>query len=327
MQMKLFFTAIVLALVAAVQAADASTRCESQFRPVEVVEIRDTDFGQLKVDYVKALVRMGLSETAYVTKWSLTAQGKQTAKGRFADRGEFVVTGIPSNKLDAWMNRVGKDTVGLVINGHPADGPSTASLRVGKYYFEFHDIRARVEETQLDSFRNDSLMEITIPIPASEQKAILNFIKARQRDQIIAKHSRGAGVKKGEPIRPDFDSRKFTLAEESCAGACTSWFDRRWLEHYDAPEALLKILERFDLQATFVAKQMVWGHVRLPGPLGITIFDIDSSPELQSAFREKNEWHSVRGIPAYGYIPDPKSGLTGTVKSKRLTLDEWLRQN
>lgn len=326
MQVRLFFAAIVLALAAAFQAAEAATRCDAQFRAVEPVEIRDTDFRELKVEYVNALVRLGLSNTAYVTKWALTPQGKQTAKGRFADRGEFVVAGIPSSKLDAWMNRVGKDTVGLVISGHPADNPGTASLRVGKFYFEFNDVRRRSDEFRPDSFSNDALTEITLPIPAAEQKAILDFIKARQRDQIIAKHSRGAGVKKGEPIRPEFDSRKFTLAEESCAGACTSWFDRRWLEHYDAPEALLRLAERFDLQATFVAKQMVWGHVRLPGPLGLTIFDIDNAPELQAAFREKNEWHSVRGIPAYGYIPDPKSGQTGTIKSKRLTLDEWLRQ-
>ncbi len=70
---------------------------------------------------------------------------------------------------------------------------------------------------------------------------------------------------------------------------------------------------------------MVWGHVRLPGPIGVTIFDIDHSPGLLEASREKNEWHTVRGIPAYGYIPDPKSGLSGTIKSKRLALEDWLK--
>jgi hypothetical protein len=54
---------------------------------------------------------------------------------------------------------------------------------------------------------------LTLPITVAEQKAILDFIKAGQHREIVAKHSRGAGVKEGEPIAPDFDSSKFTLAE------------------------------------------------------------------------------------------------------------------
>jgi hypothetical protein len=71
------------------------------------------------------------------------------------------------------------------------------------------------------------LTELTLPITVAEQSAILDLIKTRQRHEVIAKHSRGAGVKKGETIAPDFDSNKFTLAEESCAVACTVCFDRR----------------------------------------------------------------------------------------------------
>jgi len=331
MKLKFFLAILVLTIVAAMDAAHSATRCEQQFKTVLVEAepvFTDVDLRQVKIGYANALVNMGLEKTSYVTRWALTPAGKQTALGRFPAKGEFVVTGLPAVKFNTWMNQVGKNTVGLVLNGHPSDGPGTASLRIGKNYFSFRDVQdANDGRFQPDRFESDSLTELTLPITVAEQKAILDFIKARQHREIVAKHSRGAGVKAGEPIAPDFDSSKFTLAEESCAGACTSWFDRRWLEHYDAPAALLRLVERFDLKATFVAKQMVWGHVRLPGPIGITIFGLEQSPELMASFREKNEWHTIRGIPAFGYIPDPKSGLTGTVKSKRMTLKEWLEAN
>lgn len=330
MRVKFFLAILVLTIVAALDAQSA-TRCEQQFKAVAeeaAPTFADVDFHQVKLDYTKALVRMGLEDTAYVTRWALTPAGRQSALGRFAAKGEFVVTGIPTAKFNTWMNQVGKDTVGLVLDDHPSNSPGTASLRIGKHYFSFRDIRDLNDgRFQPGRFESSALTELTLPITVAEQKAILDFIKTRQRHEVIAKHSRGAGVKQGEPIAPEFDSSKFTLAEESCAAACTSWFDRRWLEHYDTPAALLRLVERFDLKATFVAKQMVWGHVRLPGPIGITIFGLDRAPELMASFREKNEWHTIRGIPAYGYIPDPKSGLTGTVKSKRLTLSEWLEAN
>lgn len=331
MRLRFFLAILVLTIVALMDAADSATRCEQQFKVIAAEAepvFADVDLRQVKVDYTKALVSMGLEDTSYVTRWALTPAGRQSALGRFPAKGEFVVTGVPSVKLNAWMNQVGKDTVGLVLNDHPANNPGTASLRVGKYYFSFQFIREfHLGRFTPMGFQSAALMELTLPITAAEQKAILDFIRTRQRHELIAKHSRGAGVKEGEPIAPEFDSSKFTLAQESCAAACTSWFDRRWLEHYDAPAALLRLVERFDLKSTFVAKQMVWGHVRLPGPIGITIFGLEQSPELMASFREKNEWHTVRGIPPYGYIPDPKSGLTGTVKSKRMTLKEWLEAN
>lgn len=292
MKVKFFLAILVLTLVAVLDAQSA-TRCEQQFKTVaeESAPIfADVDFHQVKLDYTKALMRMGLEDTSYVTRWALTPAGRQSALGRFPAKGEFIVTGLPTVKFNTWMNQVGKDTVGLVLDDHPSNSPGTASLRIGKHYFSFRDIRDLNDgRFQPSRFESSALTELTLPITVAEQKAILDFIKTRQRHEVIAKHSRGAGVKQGEPIAPEFDSNKFTLAEESCAAACTSWFDRRWLEHYDAPAALLRLVERFDLKATFVAKQMVWGHVRLPGPIGITIFGLDRAPELMASFREKNE--------------------------------------
>lgn len=335
LQLRFILAILVLTLVAALDAANSATRCEQQFKKaIEEVVVdtapifADVDFRDVKIDYSRALVRIGLSNTSYVTKWSLTPAGRATSQGRFPAKGEFVVTGVPSAKINTWMNQVGKNTVGLVLDDLPENSPGTASLRIGRHYFEFWDVRDFNEGPfRPGKFEGGQMTELTLPITIPEQKAILDFIKARQHHAIIAKHSRGAGVKEGEPIAPEFDSHKFTLAEESCAAACTSWFDARWLEHYDAPAALKRLAEKFDLKSTFVAKQMVWGHVRLPGPIGITIFGIEYSPELMASFKEKNEWHTIRGIPAYGYIPDPKSGQTGTVKSKRMSLEEWLNAN
>lgn len=331
MNLRFLLAVIVLLFVGTRDLAQSATRCEQQFKEVVeelTSEVIAAEFREVKLNYVRALVGMGFGDTAYVTRWALTPRGRQGSQGRFPASGEFVVTGVPSGKLGTWMKNVGKDTVGLVLDGHPSSNPGTAALRVGSYYFSFSNIRDFSRGPfQPGKFEGDIIMELTLPISSAEQSAILAFIEARQRREIIAKHSRGAGVEKGAPIAPRFNSEKFTLAQESCAAACTSWFDRRWLEHYEAPEALRQLAERFELKSTFVAKQMVWGHVRLPGPIGITIFGLNFDLGLMASFKENNEWYTVRGIPPYGYIPDPKSGQTGTINSKRFTLEEWLGAN
>ena len=46
-------------------------------------------------------------------------------------------------------------------------------------------------------------------------------------------------IKTGDVINPQYKHDGNNLYRESCAGTCTSMFNPRWLEHYDAPAALI----------------------------------------------------------------------------------------
>jgi hypothetical protein len=291
-----------------------------------------------RVQAAQALVDLDLGMQSYVVRWRSL---DPNARGPFPERGEFLVSGVPKDKIEAWMEKVGENSVGLVISALPERNPGTASLRVGKRYFTFSDIQAaRVSDD--GSFISKvqqaawGYSELTLPISKAEQQHILDFILARQEGRILARRDLRGGPQAGQSIRPSFDSEAFTLRKESCAAACTSWFDPKWLSHYDGAEPLLAIAERLDLKPTYIAKQMLWGHVRQPGPIGLTLFGIDrdpgqvrmpgrsEGPRLMADFIRQNEWFKVRGMPAHGYIPDPIRGRTGTIQSERIPLNEYL---
>ena len=283
-----------------------------------------------KREYVSKLVQAGVDSTAYVVNWTAI---KESARGPFPESGEFVVSGVPWRRAGEWMDAVGKNTIGLMVKGLPESNPGTAGLRIGERLYRYSDIhqptigRKEVYEPFYSmAHPRRELTELTISVTPEEMKAVEAFVAARQKDEIVAKENIRGGAAKGETINPDFDIEKMGLVNESCAGACTSWFNPQWLKHYDAPEVLRSIAERLELKSTPVAKQAVWGHVRRPGPMGITLFGIDranigetvyAQPDLMTNFIASNAWFKLRGMPAYGYIPDPQSGLTTTIRSMR----------
>ncbi|MBL7689229.1 MAG: hypothetical protein JNJ49_14430 [Bdellovibrionaceae bacterium] len=289
-----------------------------------------------KTEYVSKLVQAGVDSTAYVVNWTAI---KESARGPFPESGEFVVSGVPWRKAGEWMEAVGESSIGLIVTGLPESNPGTAGLRIGNQYYKYnriHDARYSGEGSELFysvAQPRREFTELTISVTPEEMKAVEEFITARQKFEIVAKRDIRGGASKGEPIQPDFDIEKMGLVNESCAGACTSWFNPQWLSHYDAPEVLRGIADRLELKATPVAKQAIWGHVRRPGPMGITLFGIDrenigetvyAQPDLMTNFIVNNAWFKLRGMPAYGYIPDPQSGLTTTIRSTRTPLKTWL---
>ena len=292
-----------------------------------------------KTEYVSKLVQTGVDSTAYVVNWTAI---KESARGPFPESGEFVVSGVPWRKAGEWMDAVGKNTIGLLVTGLPESNPGTAGLRIGNRYYRYSKIHSPSPDRSevYDPFYSAAqprreLTELTISVTPEEMKAVEAFIAARQKNELVAKQNIRGGAAKGETINPDFDIEKMGLVNESCAGACTSWFHPKWLEHYEAPEILRSIAERLELKATPVAKQAIWGHVRRPGPIGITLFGIDranigetvyAQPDLMTNFIANNAWFKLRGMPAYGYIPDPQSGLTTTIRSTRTPLKTWLSE-
>ncbi len=313
--------------------------CEDIFRGSREVHVTPSMLASPdRVRVAQSMVDLGLSQTAYVVRWQSTSP---TARGPFPERGEFLVSGVPKDKIEAWMEKVGSESVGLVISGLPERNPGTASLRIGDRYFTFSDIQkdeASDDGSFIAKVRQASwgYSELTLPISKAEQQHILDFILARQEGRVLARRDLRGGPRAGQPIRPSFDSEAFTLREESCAAACTSWFDPKWLAHYEGAEPLRAIAERLNLRPTYIAKQMLWGHVRQPGPIGLTMFGIDrdpnqvrlpgraGGPQLMADFIHQNEWFKVRGMPAHGYIPDPLRGRTGTIQSERIPLNDYL---
>lgn len=289
-----------------------------------------------KTEYVSKLVQAGVDSTAYVVNWTAI---KESARGPFPESGEFVVSGVPWRQAGEWMDAVGENTIGLIVTGLPESNPGTAGLRIGNHYYPYYTVNGPPadHETFYSPVRSRrEFTELTISVMPEEMKAVEAFIAARQKKEIVAKENIRGGAAKGETINPDFDIEKMGLVNESCAGACTSWFNPQWLKHYDAPEVLRSIAERLELKPTPVAKQAIWGHVRRPGPMGITLFGIDranigetlyAQPDLMTNFIENNAWFKLRGMPAYGYIPDPQSGLTTTIRSTRTPLKAWLEES
>ena len=316
-----------------------ASRCEGLFRVA-----RDGNWTEFSNPHrfraAQSLVSLGLGQQGYVVRWtSLQA----SARGPFPERGEFLVSGVTKDQAQAWMDTIGKNSVGLVVSGLPERNPGTASLRVGNRYFTFSDIQSQSISDSgefTNTIRNSAwgMSEITLPVSRGEQLLILDFIRARQEGRILARRNIRGGPQMGQPIRPAFDSHAFTLREESCAAACTSWFDPKWLAHYEGAEPLRAIAERLSLRPTYIAKQMLWGHVRQPGPIGLTLFGIDrdptrvtvpsraSAPNFMTDFIGQNEWFKIRGMPAHGFIPDPISGRTGTIQSSRIPLHAYLSE-
>lgn len=334
---QIFLLAMVSVVLAFTNGAFAQRECRDLFLAPLQSAARSAPMS--KSDYVSKLIEAGLDQTAYVVNWHAI---KESARGPFPESGEFVVSGVPWSKAGHWMDAVGESTIGLMVDGLPEANPGSAELRVGNRYYSYQDVRSLRDDRrevyslfyELRSPRQ-YVTELTLTVTPEEKQAVLHFLAARQKGTLVAKTDIRSGVKAGEVIRPGFDIEKMGLSRESCAGACTSWFNPAWLKHYDAPEVLIALAERLELRATPVAKQMIWGHVRRPGPMGITLFGIDRANigetsfrmlDLMSNFIKNNAWLKLRGMPAYGYIPDPVSGATETILSQRIPLTTWLEQ-
>lgn len=334
---QIFLLAMVSVVLAFTNGAFAQRECRDLFSAPPQSAAQSAPMS--KSEYVSKLIEAGVDQTAYVVKWHAI---KESARGPFPESGEFVVSGVPWSKAGHWMEAVGENTIGLMVDGLPESNPGSAELRVGNRYYSYRDVRSRREDRrEVYSLFYDVgsprhyVTELTLTVTPEEKQAVLHFLAARQSGTLVAKTDIRGGAVAGEVIRPEFDIEKMGLSRESCAGACTSWFNPAWLKHYDAPEVLIALAERLELKPTPVAKQMIWGHVRRPGPMGITLFGIDRAdigetsyrmPNLMSDFIHNNAWLKLRGMPAYGYIPDPVSGATETILSQRIPLTTWLEQ-
>ena len=289
----------------------------------------------------KKLKRAGLSAQAYVTDWStLSAKGT----GPFRSEGAMLVSPIKSTELATWMEKIGNDSIGFMVEKLPENIGHTAHLRVGDELYTFNEIQTddfrvignantreiRKLTSMIQADSRYAYTELTIPVSRAEKAAVLEFLELRRSAQFIAQFDVKRGPKKGELIDPDFDDARCTLLKESCGGTATSPFNPLWLEHFKSPAAkvLSAMADRLNLEATPVAKRTIWAHVRNPETPVMTLIGVDRSEnaDLQHEFIRDNSWGHLRGLPIYGLMPDPQSGKTSTIKSTRTPLNEWLER-
>jgi hypothetical protein len=275
----------------------------------------------------KTLERHGLDRHAYMVKWK--APNVEAKIGPFNREGNTLVVGLESNQARAWMERVGKKTIGLMVTDIPENNPGTAGLRLGDEIWTYHGIRdggSPESATQLLS-NGGQYTETTFEVTPAQLAELKRFVRTRARHGIISDGT-VRGYPEGTPITPEFDSSSFTMRNESCAAACTSPFDYRWLTHYDHGDVLKTVTASLMIAPTYVAKRNIWGNFRNPYASAITIFGINSSNRrLSEDFMRFNSWGYLRGLPQWGVMPDSADGSSGATTTIRHKLADWNRSH
>lgn len=282
--------------------------------------------------HAKKMKSLGLSDTSYMVKWDLK---RKNQSGPWAMKGNTFINGIKAKDGKKWMDEVGMKSFGLGFEEMPGDVYSTptAVLRWKNHFLYFGNIQGdSVEDLALKFEHSKPWTESTFMATEEELKAIKEFFEARARGEIVAKRkvrsSQFGTIEEGDIIQPDFDFAGDNLFEESCANACTSMFNPRWLEHYDAPKALQLAAMAVDkgIRPEVNAKALVYYNFRNTQASAITVLGLPNQT-TPASFLEENEWSQIGGM-MWGFIPDRMpSKPSPNYTNKRFLISDWLAQN
>lgn len=321
MNQTLFFLVMLLSLNTFSQALT----CHQLFLSQKDFSIEQSQHSRKKM--AQTLVDIGLDKSSYAVEWKLK---DLKYKGPLETHGEFLVVGITrmTQNFQDWVEQVADHTIGLAVNGLPENNPGSAMLRIGRHFYGYDELNYNKNMKSIDISSNEYLRqwtEVTYEVTPQEMQAILNFYKARTRGEIRAKFNMRNGIKKGDILRPDFDTESIGLTKESCAAICSSFYNSDWLAHYDNNQVLVQLKERLNLQPYHVAKQIIWANARRSHLAAVTMVGLErSQKQLTADFINANEWEKLRGMPAHGLIPDMPRGNSITIQSTRRTLTDWL---
>ena len=269
--------------------------------------------GRLRM--ARALTRVGLGDSAYIAKWRLRQDANS---GPYPRQGEFLAVRVTQERFSNWLSEIGEKTIGIGFDGTARD-PGSASLRVGNMHYGYSAIQSGWEPRRSIFTPR---VEATFYVTEAEMRAVVEFLRARGQSEILAARDIRGGPRAGQPIRPEFDYNSANLVEESCAGACTSFANPLWLQHYPGARILENLRERLALYSQQAARGTVWRHARVPNLMAITQFGGDTNPT--GRFIETNGWGTLRSIPVYSHIPDHPTGSTSALTSRRIPLDEYI---
>jgi hypothetical protein len=293
-------------------------------------QFKDVHVNEKATAHAQRMRSADLDELGYMVKWELK---RDNQAGPWAMKGNTFVHGVKQADGSKWMNEVGKKSFGLGYFEDPrdVDGTPSAVFRWKDKYFSYFDIQDEDPTifSRRGSLGNQSFVEATFMASDEELETIKNFIIARINRDIRAQRAvraSGSLYNRGDRISPDFDFNGNNLFEESCANACTSMFNPRWLEHYDAPEAIkmAKITSDRGIRSEVNAKALVFYNFRNVNADAITIMGVENSAS-GAQFRNEMHWGQAGGM-MWGFIPDripsrPSPNYTTT----RIPINEWLR--
>lgn len=281
--------------------------------------------------HAKRVKNLGLSDSSYMVKWQLK---RENQTGPWAMKGNTLVNGIKRSNGRKWMDEIGMKSFGLGFEELPGDVEDTPSavLRWKNHYLYFGAIQGdSVADISRHFDPSNRWTEATFMATEEELQLIKAFFEARVNGEILAKkavRSRGSIIEVGQRIDPQFDFTGSNLFEESCASACTSVFNPRWLEHYDAPKALQLASIALDkgIRPEVNAKALVYYNFRNTQSSGITVLGLPN--EITGAkFMEENEWSQIGGM-MWGFIPDRMpSKPSPNYTNKRFLIPQWLAEN
>jgi hypothetical protein len=337
--------AIVFAFISITQATSQAAKIPSCLSDAELFADLSPNNVAAK-GFAKRIKKSGLDQHAYAVDWSLP---KNSTRGPWLGEGQLVVLGVTREQLGAWKNEVASVSMGFTVEGLPGRKLHTAGLRVRNKYYPHDRIagwhRAEGLEGRPDPappiqdvadmlatkthFKQRGMTEVTFLMSPAELDAIEAFLEARMNHRIVATEDVRVGrrtIAAGAEIRPAFDEQGTSLLDESCAGACMSWLNRDWLEHYQAPKALIEIAAKYHLEPTHVARRALWSNARNPMAGGLTLFNIETSNRaLIEDFIANNGWDRIRGQErGWGFIPDNPGSKT--YQSSRSPIGEWLKR-
>lgn len=282
--------------------------------------------------HAKKIKSLGLSETSYMVNWQLK---RQNQSGPWAMKGNTFVNGIKRSDGKKWMDEVGMKSFGLGFEEHPNDVYDTPSavLRWKNHYLYFGSIQGHSVDDLSTRFEpSGNWTEATFMATEEELQAIKKFFEARVKGEILAKktvRSRNFNnIEVGDVIEPDFHFSGENLFQESCASACTSVFNPRWLEHYEAPDALQLASIALDkgIRPEVNAKALIYYNFRNTQSSGITVLGLPNDLTGKK-FLEENEWSDIGGM-MWGFIPDRMpSKPSPNYTNKRLLIPQWLAEN
>lgn len=333
--MKLILSVLIFSASVSSSALAQSLCAKTLLLSTQHLEIATQDRAQ----YIRDLESMDIGDNAYVVRWNV--KDKKYA-GPLAEKGEFVVSNITTEKRAEWLDKVGNDSIGFIVGMSYAGNlrfEGTAFLRIGSTIYPYNAIQnsGRYVRSMLNlkdlnkagNFTNHSagMVEATIKMLPEEIDVIRKFVETRLANQFTAAfdvEGRSRTIYQNTVILPDFNSEAMGLFTEGCAGACASWALADWQAHSKFATELAQITEKYGLVPSPVARQLVWRNSRNPHFIGLTILE-GSGWYAPLSFIKEHNWANLRGMALYGTIPDP-IGPSKMVDSKRIPLKDWLKE-
>ena len=216
-----------VALLAAPAWADITWNLDNGRGRTVRVHLPDAQARALKAN-VSALQAAGTK--FYVNMWQ-TQPG--AARATYPQtNGVSLVAAVDRANGAAWMERVGKKSIGFMCQGTPTEPHQTGEVRIGDLYFSYYSVNSGGTPTKMSNYFQSGYnthCEATIPVSDAELKAFKAFYLARSNNAIFDS--------KGNCIQPEFTADGATKYGKSgwvegCAAASSSALDRHWMEAF-----------------------------------------------------------------------------------------------